>query len=260
MTDRLMCTTTTRMFHGAILLVALALCAQAQEQPGPRLEWAAKEHDFGTVKQGTPVEYSFEFTNVSKDTVLLDNPKASCGCTAALMSADVLPPGTTGNIKVKFTPPVGFHGVVTKTVTVYSRPDARILEVLRIQARVVGDLEPSMDMIRFTAVAGERTTERVKLTSIADQTVRLDNMSAGLMDYQDTTAGDQYHSDKVIAKPFTDYAISTEKLDLKPGESTDLVFVFTGKEKGQINGSIRITTGRFETIISVAGIVTRKKN
>jgi hypothetical protein len=251
---------TLRTLAGGLLLLAFFTHASAQEQqPAPRVQWAAKEHDFGTLKQGTPAEYVFEFTNVSTDTLLLDNPKASCGCTAALMSADNLPPGTKGTIRVRFTPPVGFHGSVTKTVTVYTRPDSKILEVLRITARVIGDLEPSRDMIRFNGIAGEKMTERVTLTSIAEKPVKLDNISASLMEYRDTTAGDQYHSDKVVAKPFTNFALSTEKLELKPGEKCDLVFVLTGEEKGQINGSIRISTGSYETIVSVAGVVMRKK-
>lgn len=238
------------------LAIPILLFAQSEEK---KIVFKTSQHDFGTLKQGTAAEFMFEYTNVSHDTIYLDNPKASCGCTAALMSEDMLLPNKTGYLKVRFVPPIGSHGSVTKTVTMYYR-GGQTIEMLRIFARVIGDLEPGVDYMRFDGVVGIQKTEKVLLKNISDQTVRLDNMSASLMEYRDTTAGDQYHSDKVIAKPFTNFALSTVKKDLTPGESTDLVFVFTPEDKGQINGSIRVTTGKYETIISVAGVVLRPKN
>lgn len=217
------------------------------------------QYNFGTLKQGISAEHIFEYQNVSKDTIYLDHPKASCGCTAALMSDEILLPGKTGTVKVQFTPPIGSHGKIVKTVTMYTKPDGQTLQVLTINAKVVGDLEPSEDFLRFNAVAGEKQSLKVSVKSISDKDISLDNISASLMEYRDTTTGDVYHSDKVIAKPFVNFALSTSKSHLKPGDSCDLIFVFTPEEKGQINGSIRIATGRFETTVSVAGVVMRKK-
>lgn len=238
-----------------VVLFSSLVCAQAEK----KISFKAVEHDFGTLKQLTPAEFIFEYTNVSSDTVYLDNPKASCGCTAALMSEDVLPPGKSGSVKVKFTPPVGFHGTVTKTITMYTRPDAKVIEVLRIRANVVGDLEATPSMVRFNATTGATQTERIRLKSTADRPISLDNISASLMEYRDTTAGDQYHSDRVIAKPFTGFTFATTKKELQPGEDCELVLNVMPEEKGQINGSIRIVTGKYETILSIAGVIMRKK-
>lgn len=240
------------------LLLSLNILLNAQDEK-KKIQFNTIEHDFGTLKQGTPAEFHFEFTNVSSDTVFLDNPKASCGCTAALLSEKILPPDAQGTVAVRFMPPIGAHGNVTKTVTVYSQNKNEALEVLRIKARIIGDIEPNLDVVRFDAIAGEKKVLTVGLKSISDQKITFDNMSASLMEYRDTSAGDRYHSDKVIAKPFTNFALSTSKLSLNPKDSCDLIFVLTPESKGQINGSIRIATGKYETIISIAGVILRKK-
>ena len=38
-------------------------------------------HDFGTVPQGTPVTYVFNFENTGKAPLVLSSVTASCGCT-----------------------------------------------------------------------------------------------------------------------------------------------------------------------------------
>jgi len=38
-------------------------------------------HDFGKIKQGTPVTYAFAFSNITDKPVVIESATASCGCT-----------------------------------------------------------------------------------------------------------------------------------------------------------------------------------
>lgn len=60
-------------------------------------------HDFGKVKQGTPVSYYFEITNISKEPVVVENTYASCGCTTPDKITEPILPGQTVKLKVQYS-------------------------------------------------------------------------------------------------------------------------------------------------------------
>lgn len=45
------------------------------------VKFADLKHDFGKIKQGTPVSYDFNFENVGGAPVVIESATASCGCT-----------------------------------------------------------------------------------------------------------------------------------------------------------------------------------
>ena len=45
------------------------------------VKFAEMKHDFGKIKQGTPVSYDFNFENVGAAPVVIESANASCGCT-----------------------------------------------------------------------------------------------------------------------------------------------------------------------------------
>jgi len=59
-------------------------------------------HDFGEVAEGPAAEYSFEFKNVGKEPLIIQNASASCGCTTPDWPKEPILPGKTGKIKVSF--------------------------------------------------------------------------------------------------------------------------------------------------------------
>src|SRR4030066_124167 len=67
----------------------------------PRINFIQDSYDFGRVLQGKTAEYTFTFENRGTDDLLIKEVTTSCGCTAALVSANVIKPGETGQIKVK---------------------------------------------------------------------------------------------------------------------------------------------------------------
>ncbi len=74
------------------------------------------QHDWGVISDTTPVEYTFEFTNITDETIRV-NISASCGCTVGQIEKNILAPGETTRATARFDPK-GRSGVQTKTVTI----------------------------------------------------------------------------------------------------------------------------------------------
>jgi hypothetical protein len=93
-------------------------------------------YNFGSVKEGEIVEYSFRFKNSGKNPLVILNAQASCGCTVPEKPEEPIAPGNTGSIKVKFNSDKR-SGEARKTITVTSnaRPE---FPVLILKGTVVG--------------------------------------------------------------------------------------------------------------------------
>jgi Protein of unknown function (DUF1573) len=58
--------------------------------------------DFGEIKEGEEVTHAYKFTNTGKVPLVIQNARASCGCTTPEWPNDPIPPGGTGQIMAKF--------------------------------------------------------------------------------------------------------------------------------------------------------------
>ncbi|MCS6833398.1 MAG: DUF1573 domain-containing protein [Flammeovirgaceae bacterium] len=76
-------------------------------------------YDFGTIKQGEKVKYTFEFTNTGKVPLIISDVKPSCGCTTPDWTRSPVPVGGAGKIDVEFDSQ-GKSGIQVKNVTVYA--------------------------------------------------------------------------------------------------------------------------------------------
>ncbi|MBS1763197.1 MAG: DUF1573 domain-containing protein [Bacteroidetes bacterium] len=79
-------------------------------------------YDFGTIKEGDIVEFSFKFKNTGKYPLIITNTSASCGCTVPEKPEEPIQPGNDGEIKVKFNSSrregnMNKHVVVTSNAT-----------------------------------------------------------------------------------------------------------------------------------------------
>ncbi len=66
------------------------------------IQFTQTEHDFGKVKEGEKVTYSYEFKNTGKTDLLIQSVRASCGCTKPKYDPKPVRPGKTGSIEVIF--------------------------------------------------------------------------------------------------------------------------------------------------------------
>jgi hypothetical protein len=73
----------------------------APKKTGPQFKFKGGDvHDFGQVKKGPIVNYSFEFTNTGKEPLIIRDVNPSCGCTNAEWDKEPILPGKKGRIKV----------------------------------------------------------------------------------------------------------------------------------------------------------------
>lgn len=89
-----------------ILLIAAAfifsLAVMAQPKPDDVAKFNIEKHDFGKIKVGTPVTYSFEIKNTSDKPIVVENSSASCGCTIPEKIVDPIMPGGIALLKVQY--------------------------------------------------------------------------------------------------------------------------------------------------------------
>lgn len=98
------------------------------------MSWNAKEHNFGKIVAGVPVTAEFVFTNEGKESLLVTNVKAPCGCTVSSYSDKPIQPGETGFIKATFN--AAHVGTFRKGLTVYTNSGAEPI-LLNIKGEVV---------------------------------------------------------------------------------------------------------------------------
>lgn len=60
------------------------------------------EHNFGVLEQDEPDTYIFRFKNISKDTLLIDNVRTTCGCTASDWTEAPILPNHVSEIKIEY--------------------------------------------------------------------------------------------------------------------------------------------------------------
>jgi hypothetical protein len=91
----------------------------AATTPPTTIELIDSLYNFGTVAEGSIVEFSFRFKNNGTNPLIISNASASCGCTVPEKPEAPVKPGEIGVIKVKFDSK-GRPGSAYKTVTVLS--------------------------------------------------------------------------------------------------------------------------------------------
>ena len=73
-------------------------------------------HDFGKIKQGVPVTYSFPFSNVTDKPVVIESATASCGCTTPVKPEAPIAKGKDDKIVAGFN--AAAAGPFNKTIYV----------------------------------------------------------------------------------------------------------------------------------------------
>ena len=133
---------------GALLVVDLALAVGQ-----PKIKFKETAWNFGKVKQGELLSHEFVFTNEGDATLVIQKVSTSCGCTAALVSADKIPPGKEGRIEIKFDTR-GYGGPVNKLVYVDSNDPGESHRQLEVAADIEIPPSPKIDLNPYNYDAG----------------------------------------------------------------------------------------------------------
>mgnify|MGYP002368555356 CR=1 FL=1 len=118
-----------------------AAAAANDKLPKTTIKFNEMEHDFGKIKAGDKVKYSFKFKNSGKEPLIINSAKGSCGCTVPSYPKEPVAPGAEGVIDVEFNS-AGKSGAQTKTVTLNANTDPNPTR-LTIKAEVEGGAAPA---------------------------------------------------------------------------------------------------------------------
>lgn len=91
------------------------------------------EHSFGTVKAGTPLNFTFEVRNEGEAVLEIKSVSPSCGCTTSNFDKSIAP-GKTGGITLAVEKTDGYKGEITKTATVTTNDPDHQTFVLTLRA------------------------------------------------------------------------------------------------------------------------------
>jgi len=102
---------------------------------GAIIYFPENQHDFGKVKEGEVVHYSFAFQNTGTLPLEIKDIRTSCGCTAAVVSEKNLKPGQSGAVKIDFDSK-NKQGKLSRTISVSSNDLNEPNKVITIYADV----------------------------------------------------------------------------------------------------------------------------
>lgn len=128
-----------------LTLTASAVVAQEKKSPAEvaapakdagvfKFKEADNTHDFGTIPEGPTGEYDFQFKNVGKSPIIIQEAHGSCGCTVPQWPKEPILPGKKAKIHVTYNTD---HrpGPIDKTVTITSNASEQQV-VLHIKGTV----------------------------------------------------------------------------------------------------------------------------
>jgi hypothetical protein len=95
-------------------------------------------HNFGSLKAGEVVSYTFFFRNEGTKTLIIEQAETDCGCTEIKLPEKSIAPGKEGRIEVIFNS-AGEVGKVLKTITITSNAE-QVQKQLYIKANVTNEL------------------------------------------------------------------------------------------------------------------------
>lgn len=137
----------------------VAPATNAPTLAGPRIRFATPIYDFGRVRSGDPIKYSYIFTNLGEQTLEITHVQPSCGCTTAGEFSKKVEPGQTGSIPVQLNTE-RFTGQLTKTVTVTCNDKAQSHVVLQLKGTLWKPIEwtPIYPVLNVVADAPNAST------------------------------------------------------------------------------------------------------
>jgi len=103
-----------------VFIVSISLLSARSAPPEKKdsIIFNKLEHDYGTIERGGDGNCEFIFTNKGQTPLVLNNVRASCGCTVPKWPREPIPPGEQGVIKVQYNTRI--TGAFNKSITVNS--------------------------------------------------------------------------------------------------------------------------------------------
>jgi hypothetical protein len=179
--------------------------------------------DLGDLYAGDKVEHLATIKNTGTDTLRIQNIKASCGCTSALLknNSGAIAPGSSAQVSIVFNTKNQI-GKVTKSVTINSNDSKTPTTQIRFTAFVLERFKISPPMLMLYGRTGD---------TVLTGTVTLKNQDRNL-------------TIKILAvnTKMPNCTFSLKKKQLKPGEETQLNVRYRSHGEEYLNDNIQIIT------------------
>jgi hypothetical protein len=155
-------------FLAGILTAAWSLTATGK----PRAVFRETAFDFGKVKQGDVLTRDFVFKNEGDAMLVIERVETTCGCTAALASADKIAPGKQGMIKVSLDTH-SYAGRMTRFVYLISNDAAASRRELSVAAEIEVPPSPKIELDRYNidlglSLEGEAPAAKVVIRNVGE--------------------------------------------------------------------------------------------
>ncbi|HAF31286.1 MAG TPA: DUF1573 domain-containing protein [Bacteroidales bacterium] len=135
-----------KLFLSIISVFVLFSFTNAQ-QKGANISFEKEVHDFGKIKEDDgKVEYKFMFTNTGDAPLIINNVKASCGCTSPTWTEKPIMPGQKGFVSAVYDPrnrPGNFNkSIFVETNTTKGKDILRITGEVQAREKTIEDYYP----------------------------------------------------------------------------------------------------------------------
>jgi hypothetical protein len=107
---------------------------------------------------GEKVTHTFGFRNVGSVPLIIEKVRHSCGCTASLISSDILEPGESGEIRSTFDT-TRFNGPVVKTIYLYSNDPVHRVVQLHLRGIIQKEITQHPSRVSLGNLVPETTTK-----------------------------------------------------------------------------------------------------
>ena len=112
-----------------LFIAAVAGLTTVVAQNVPEITFKSSVHDFGVFPEETgKVSCTFEFTNTGQSDLIVQNVRASCGCTTPDWTKTPVKPGESGFVEATYNAS-GRPGAFSKTITVTTNGGEHVLTI-----------------------------------------------------------------------------------------------------------------------------------
>ncbi len=176
-----------KMLRFVLLMMLFPTTVLFSQTQTAKITFAEESYDFGKINEEKgPVTHEFTFTNTGGQPLIIQNVKASCGCTSPDWTKEPVLPGKKGFVKATYNPQ-GRPGPFNKSITVTSNAENSTV-ILTIKGDVipkprtieddypiqVGSIRMKTNHLAFVKVFNNQLkTDSIPIVNSSQETVKL---------------------------------------------------------------------------------------